>query len=236
MQTIASIDELTQVKLGQIIKINYKEKIIDAICMDINLDKTPVWGLGLGMIKKYCGLSNTTISHLIVDNEIIFPSGLKFKFKRLTCLNKNTYLVIPIEELENLLLAFLDESKKLRAKTKQNIQKFLYNKTIFTQETLSRKINERKIACRISFKLNGQIEYKTPIGRIDILTQDKVIEVKNVKDWKQASGQVIAYQHYFPNHEKELYFFGKIPSLKMQEKITEICNNSLVKVNFDFCK
>ena len=37
---------------------------------------------------------------------------------------------------------------------------------------------------------------------IDVLTADKIIEVKQEHNWKHALGQVKCYGFYYPNKEK----------------------------------
>lgn len=78
---------------------------------------------------------------------------------------------------------------------------------------------------------DSQIEVSTPSGRIDILTPRKVIEIKNVRYYKHAIGQVISYSHYYPKHERCIYLFGKV-SLKRRRLIIEECVTSKVTVEF----
>lgn len=56
-------------------------------------------------------------------------------------------------------------------------------------------------------KLGGSIEVKTPYGNIDILTEDKIIEVKTYKDYKHALGQILFYGSIYRAHEKWVYLF-----------------------------
>lgn len=65
---------------------------------------------------------------------------------------------------------------------------------------------------KLARKLNGKIEISTPVGRIDILTSTEIIEVKSVKGWKQAMGQIIAYGEYYPDRHKRIHLFGEIPN------------------------
>lgn len=66
---------------------------------------------------------------------------------------------------------------------------------------------------KLASKLTGaQIEVSLPrrVGRIDILTPNEVIEVKEVKDWKHAVGQVIVYGNHFPGRKLRVHLFGSI--------------------------
>jgi hypothetical protein len=57
---------------------------------------------------------------------------------------------------------------------------------------------------------NARKEVITPVGRIDILTNTELIEIKTWKKWKDALGQVLCYGTYYPSHQKRIHFYGKI--------------------------
>ena len=42
----------------------------------------------------------------------------------------------------------------------------------------------------------------TKLGVIDILTNDKIIEITEIKYWKSALGQILIYSRFYPNHKK----------------------------------
>ena len=77
----------------------------------------------------------------------------------------------------------------------------------------------------------GDKEVITPVGRIDVLTQTEVIEVKKLKHWKSALGQVLAYGHFYPNLGKRICLYGKACS-DTQMTIIKICESQGVKVTF----
>lgn len=54
----------------------------------------------------------------------------------------------------------------------------------------------------------SQKEVLTPLGKIDVLTPNYLIEVKHIRDCVKAIGQVIAYGSYFPKHDKLILVFG----------------------------
>lgn len=70
--------------------------------------------------------------------------------------------------------------------------------------------------------LNGKTEISTPVGRIDVLTDTELIEVKNSKDWKSALGQVMAYSVYHPDKTKRIHLIG-LPN-KAAEAICKLNN------------
>jgi hypothetical protein len=56
--------------------------------------------------------------------------------------------------------------------------------------------------------LQAENEVTTPVGKIDLLTHDKIIEIKTASDWKHAIGQVLCYGVFYPSHEKWIYLFS----------------------------
>ena len=68
---------------------------------------------------------------------------------------------------------------------------------------------ERQIQDRLKDELGGQVEVVTAVGRIDLLTESEVIEIKEISDWKEALGKILAYSAFFPNHSKRIHLFGK---------------------------
>jgi hypothetical protein len=68
---------------------------------------------------------------------------------------------------------------------------------------------EKQIQIALAKTLDdAKLEVLTPAGKIDILTKTQLIEVKEWKRWKEAIGQVLCYGHYYPNHQKQIHFFG----------------------------
>lgn len=82
-------------------------------------------------------------------------------------------------------------------------------------------------------KFKGVTEVKTPIGYIDIMTDHQIIEVKRVRKWKWALGQILVYGLYHPNHEKRIHLFGRCKESKL-EMIKEHCANFNVVVTWQY--
>ena len=68
---------------------------------------------------------------------------------------------------------------------------------------------EYQVVQRLQAKLGGQTEVVTAVGRIDLLTETEIIEVKQVSDWKAALGQILTYSGFFPEHTKRIHLFGE---------------------------
>ncbi|NJL80425.1 MAG: hypothetical protein HC917_19340 [Richelia sp. SM2_1_7] len=74
---------------------------------------------------------------------------------------------------------------------------------------------ERGIRDRLKVELGGEIEVITAVGRIDLLTAIEVIEIKNISNWKEALGKILAYSSFFPEHSKRIHLFGHSDLQKM---------------------
>lgn len=69
-----------------------------------------------------------------------------------------------------------------------------------------------------------------PYAIIDILGNDFLIEIKNWDGWIKAIGQVIVYGHVYPNHMKQIHFFGEPPAADKEIYIRGVCAKLGIKV------
>jgi IS30 family transposase len=88
---------------------------------------------------------------------------------------------------------------------------------------------ERQVRDRLHQRLGGLKEVITTAGRIDLLTDAEIIEVKAVKDWKAALGQILVYSAFYPEHQKRIHLFGTAAELAKQADIQSAC------LGFDVC-
>ena len=63
---------------------------------------------------------------------------------------------------------------------------------------------ELSIVDKLNIELDGKRKVITPCGRIDILTKEQIIEVKEYKGWKAALGQILVYGNFYPEHQKRI--------------------------------
>jgi hypothetical protein len=89
--------------------------------------------------------------------------------------------------------------------------------------------NEKKIQKKLNKILDGEMEVETSCGFIDILTADKIIEIKEYTKWKHAIGQILAYSIHYPNHKKIIYLFD-VPDDNCIDDIKQICKKFDVTV------
>lgn len=89
--------------------------------------------------------------------------------------------------------------------------------------TLQYKLSEKGRQKALHRVVGGDMEVPTLVGRIDILTPTELIEVKTVRDWKAALGQLIAYSFFYPDHILRMHLFGRAEPefLALIQKVTE---------------
>ena len=88
------------------------------------------------------------------------------------------------------------------------------------------KTKESDYSNALAKKIGGKREVRTLAGNLDILTSSQVIEVKGIKAWKHALGQVLIYGDYYPSHQKRIHLYGET-----QESFLEMINSHCAKFN-----
>ena len=91
---------------------------------------------------------------------------------------------------------------------------------------------ESEICERLQASLGGKREVSTPVGRIDLLTETHVIEVKNVNNWKSAIGQVQCYHKYHRDHKMMVHLFGPVQT-DLVSIITSMCKDFNIESSFE---
>lgn len=92
--------------------------------------------------------------------------------------------------------------------------------------------SEHQIRDRLHTELGGQVEVVTAVGRIDVLTDSELIEIKDIRDWKNALGQILAYAAFFPEHSKRIHLFGKADLARLATCQTT-CSEFGISVTFE---
>lgn len=59
--------------------------------------------------------------------------------------------------------------------------------------------------------IGGAYEVVTPVGRIDLLRDDLILEIKIAKYAKQAVGQLFCYDLYYKRPNRGIGIIGKMP-------------------------
>ena len=100
-------------------------------------------------------------------------------------------------------------------------------------------VNECSVRDHIALVVGGEIEVQTPVGFIDVLSPNEVIEVKYFKQWKHGLGQVLAYHSYYPRLDKRLHLFahnGDVNTERVLALAKLVCETHSVEVTFEEIK
>jgi hypothetical protein len=90
---------------------------------------------------------------------------------------------------------------------------------------------ERKWQELVASQENGQMEVITRCGRIDVLSDLKIIEVKRACEWKHDLGQLYAYSLEYPNHARIICLFDCSDDFD-KEMIVSTCKTLDVAIEF----
>lgn len=96
------------------------------------------------------------------------------------------------------------------------------------------KLTEKQVQKRLAKNL-GDVKREVPTltGKIDILTDNELIEVKSVNSWKCAVGQVLIYGQFYPNYQKRIHLFGEA-SPNFLSMIRSHCTPFDIEVTWEF--
>lgn len=96
---------------------------------------------------------------------------------------------------------------------------------------------EKHIQNRYKSTCICKCEVSTPVGKIDVLTSDELIEIKDAAMWKQGVGQLMAYSFFYPNHVRVLHLYRTSSLCKIHYRSNElryamlkICNYYNIRV------
>lgn len=87
---------------------------------------------------------------------------------------------------------------------------------------------EKEIQNRLHIELNAQMEVETPVGFVDLVTEEKIIEIKEISRWKHAVGQILSYG-VFVKKSKCIYLFGEADAIDVNN-IYKVCNELNIEV------
>lgn len=96
----------------------------------------------------------------------------------------------------------------------------------------TKKGYEATLRDKLAKNLQGLTEVGCIAGRIDVLTPTELIEVKKIKHWKAAIGQVLVYSAYYPQHKKRIHLYGNA-HIGLVKIIQTHCDRLNIQVTFE---
>jgi hypothetical protein len=122
--------------------------------------------------------------------------------------------------------AFESESKTLNSSLATQvvkIKKLTKNK---------KKTREKQIADRIAEELKGNCEVCLDNGkRIDIVSEDTIIEVKKYDNAHHAIGQILYYHTFYQDHDMRIHLFNHYG--KRDVYLTKCCNELNITITYE---
>ena len=88
---------------------------------------------------------------------------------------------------------------------------------------------EKNIQEVLHSQLGGEIEVTTIHGKIDLLTDNSIIEIKTYKNYLSALGQIIGYSELYPDKKKKIYLFD-VPLCNKIKVIKSLYKKNNVKL------
>lgn len=92
--------------------------------------------------------------------------------------------------------------------------------------------NESYFRDKLADELNGDVEVEVINGYVDIITDDEIIEVKRMKRWKQAIGQIMVYGLHLDNYKKRIHLIDDLSNYN-RWLIEDACRELDIKVTFE---
>ena len=157
--------------------------------------------------------------------------GEDFKtFRAKTELGNQAINVVTLQEFKKIvsLFAYKGNYKAIELYNHFNPD-YPINLKEITRKTPKQK--EKEFQQKLAEQLGGEMEVVCKNGIADIISPKKIVEVKTVKDWKNAIGQVYVYGLDFPDKEKVIALFGGC-SENAKTMITNACNELNISVIF----
>jgi hypothetical protein len=113
----------------------------------------------------------------------------------------------------------------------------LYKKIVPSDSasSLPKRMLEKTIADREAIHVQGHREIKTRFGRIDVISNEEIIEIKIASGWKHALGQILAYGMDHPKKRKRIHLFGDLKrwSAAKRRQIEKCCSKYDVEVSYE---
>ena len=91
---------------------------------------------------------------------------------------------------------------------------------------------EEQVQGQLFLEVCGKREVLTLAGKIDILYNTQLIEVKRMKRWIHGVGQLVVYGAYYPSHQKRLHLFGETQE-DMLDLIKSHCKRQKIVVTWE---
>lgn len=109
--------------------------------------------------------------------------------------------------------------------------------SISYDQNLTEKYVQSELVKLLAKYTKVETEVKTTLGRIDILTDNLIIEVKRHSKWKQAIGQLASYRTEYPKKKAVAFYFGVSGWIDNPEfQLVRKAHQSASVISYHHCK
>lgn len=164
-------------------------------------------------------------SKTIIGNPV--PSVNKWSFEkpdRKPCVTK----FVPIDQLDDYIANMDNPGQQVKRTATTTITTVLSVEPPRLIPKSDKNQFELQCAEKLAKAVKGEREVVTLAGRIDVLSKDRLYELKMAENWKHALGQLLVYGFYYPAHQLVLVLVGN-EAQKYLPMATKHCNR------FDVC-
>lgn len=89
---------------------------------------------------------------------------------------------------------------------------------------------EEGVRAKILFKNpDMKWEVNTPVGRIDCMNSNEIVEIKSAKKWKEGIGQLMSYGYFYPKHRRILHLYGYVKP-EVLKNVVKVCEKIDIRV------
>ena len=179
-----------------------KSVVVDEIEFYKEKDK-----ISVSELARLCNVSHQSISRLVKNyySDTDFERG------------KDNSKLVPKNIVENIIYNYITKGHKVTNEAYNFVEFKFLRKNIKSNQT------ENNVRNKLQEQLGGDKEVITSAGNIDLLTSLEIIEVKHIRSWKHALGQILVYSKYYPSHSKRIHLFGKTTT-EYKNLINEHCS------------
>lgn len=123
--------KLQNLQQGQLIKVPFNKKVLDAIVIDPNglAEGQPSIGMGFRMMSKHGGLTESNLSRWVMQIEderhLKLPSGKTFRVMQILGSDGNTYSVVEVADWVKIAADIIKNPGKIRKNTIYKVVDFL---------------------------------------------------------------------------------------------------------------
>lgn len=182
-----------------------------------HLKETDKYNELIKLASEYLGISEDSVTYTQTN----LPNNLKGTYV-------HPFLITHLASMISLSFSlkvslWIEEWKTM---TSENEKRYLEElEKLEISKNMNREYNIQK---DLKKRMKAKSEVETEVGKIDLLTDNEMVEIKDYDNWKAGIGQLISYSFYYPNHSLVLCLFNV--DKKRTSHIKKICQRNHIEL------